>query len=88
MLKKITLSFLAGLLVPAYAHGAVPAAIESIIVHGEISHIAKALRRLALIMTDDRYLGLFFGIIILTLVGGVIMMIISSVTKGKISSTM
>ena len=88
MLKKITLSFLAGLLVPAYAHGAVPAAIESIIVHGEISHIAKALRRLALIMTDDRYLGLFFGIIILTLVGGVIMMIISSVTKGKISSSM
>lgn len=88
MLKKITLCFLASFLLPAYAYAAVPASIESIVVHGEINHIAKALRRLALIMTDDRYLGLFFGIIILTLIGGVIMIIINAVTKGKIAPSM
>ncbi|MFH1674846.1 MAG: conjugal transfer protein TraG N-terminal domain-containing protein, partial [Pseudomonadota bacterium] len=89
MKKGITILFalsLAALFVPMPAYAEIPDALKTIKVYGELPYVVNALERLALIMSDAAYQGLFFGIIVILLVGGALFLLAKSVIGGKISA--
>ncbi|NVM20468.1 MAG: conjugal transfer protein TraG N-terminal domain-containing protein [Desulfobacterales bacterium] len=88
--KALTLLFfsfaLAALFVPARAYADIPNTLKTIKVYGELPYVVNALERLALVMSDANYQGLFFGIIVMMLVGGGLTLLAKSLTGGKISA--
>jgi hypothetical protein len=74
------------LLLPARAYADIPNTLKTIKVYGELPYVVNALERLALVMSDANYQGLFFGIIVMMLVGGGLTLLAKSLTGGKISA--
>ncbi|MCD4831674.1 MAG: conjugal transfer protein TraG N-terminal domain-containing protein [Anaerohalosphaeraceae bacterium] len=89
MLKLIiSLSALIALFASVDAYAEIPNALKTIKVYGELPYVVNAMERLALIMSDVGYQGLFFGIIIIMLVGGAIMFLITAFTRFRFSPVM
>jgi len=85
--KKLLIVFaFAGLFLPAQAYADIPNTLKTINVYGELPYVVNALERLALVMSDATYQGLFFGIIVMMLVGGALVLLVKSLTGGKIST--
>ena len=74
------------LFLPARAYADIPNTLKTIKVYGELPYVVNALERLALVMSDANYQGLFFGIIVMMLVGGGLTLLAKSLTGGKISA--
>ena len=52
------------------ARADIPDTLKTLTVRGELAFVVNAFERLALVMSDARYRGLFFGVIVLFIVGG------------------
>ncbi|MDO9567200.1 MAG: conjugal transfer protein TraG N-terminal domain-containing protein [Candidatus Desulfaltia sp.] len=85
-LSSVTFLFL-GLIfwMPATVYADIPDSLKTLTVYGELPYVVHALQRVALIMSDARYHGLFFGIMVMLLIGGVIMVVAKQVLGAKLA---
>ncbi|MEA3428056.1 MAG: conjugal transfer protein TraG N-terminal domain-containing protein, partial [Thermodesulfobacteriota bacterium] len=85
-LSLITFLFLGLIfLMPATVYADIPDSLKTLTVYGELPYVVHALQRVALIMSDTRYHGLFFGIMVMLLIGGVIMVVAKQVLGAKLA---
>jgi len=72
-------------LMPTMVYADIPDSLKTITVYGELPYVVHALQRVALVMSDAAYNGVFFGVIVICLVVGVLSVIGKQVLGVKLA---